>query len=66
MSKTIAIALAGVLAAGVLAAPAAEAKGRHHHHQRFFKPYYFQSFEPICGKWVWSHRRDRFVCAWWY
>lgn len=67
MSKSIVIALAGALAMGVLAAPAAEAKGKHNNHHRFFvKPYVFQSYDPICGKWVWSHRRDRFVCVWWY
>lgn len=66
MSKTIAMALAGALAMGVLAAPAAEAGGKHKH--RFiFKPYHhFHTFAPICGKWVWSHKRDRFVCVWWY
>lgn len=67
-TKTIAAALAGALALGVLAVPVAQAKGKHHHHHhhRFFKSYYFQSYEPICGKWIWSKRRDRFVCAWWY
>ena len=63
MSKTIAMAVAGALAMGVLAAPSAEAG---HKHRFFFKPYHFHTFAPVCGKWVWSHRRHRFVCVWWY
>jgi hypothetical protein len=66
MSKTFAMALAGALAMGVLAAPAAEAGGKHKHHRFFFKPYHFHYYEPVCGKWFWSHRRQKFVCAWWH
>lgn len=66
MSKTsITAALAAALAVGALAAPAAQAHGKHHHH--FFKPYYDTGYyKPVCGKWFWSRRYDRWVCAWWY
>jgi hypothetical protein len=65
MSKMFGMALAGALAVSALAVPSAEAGGRHKH--RFiFAPYHFHTYKPICGRWFWSYRRDRYVCAWWY
>ncbi|MGE5509872.1 MAG: hypothetical protein ACM31O_01320 [Bacteroidota bacterium] len=66
MSKTsIAAAVAAALAFGALAAPAAEAHGKHH--RFFFKPYHYSYvYKPVCGKWFWSRRYDRWVCAWYY
>lgn len=69
MSKMFGMALAGALAIGTLAAaaPAAEAGGKHKHHFRFhYVPYHFHTFHPVCGKWFWSYKRQKFVCAWWY
>jgi hypothetical protein len=51
-----------------LAAPAAQAGGKHHHHfhhRHFYKPYFY-SYAPVCGKWVWSYRQHRYKCVWWY
>jgi len=62
-TKTLLAALAVAVSAVALAAPSAEAK--HKHHRFFFKPYY-QVYEPVCGKWVYSRRYHRYRCAWWY
>jgi hypothetical protein len=65
----MAAALVAAIAVAGLAAPAAEAHGKHRHFHKFFhKPHFYTGYyyKPVCGKWFWSYRRDRWVCAWWY
>jgi len=68
LKTSVAAALAAAVALGAFAAPAAQAHGKFFkHHKFFFKPYYHNHYyKPVCGKWVWSRRYDRWVCTWWY